>query len=414
MFLKSFKTYLNHELPKYIKIPSNHKYWLAYNVLKTKRLLLQTLIVFIFQYLTLMNLTFSLPPLPMNPAIGLAFSFFYLIGKNAFPGLILGELCALALKGMSAGSILLYLSADIGLGSIAAFYCNAILSSDIRTFASQRESLHFLKTNALICLLTGFLRVWADFLNLHTLQNLHNLQNLHHVQNLQIPHIIQAHAIQADAIQAGSNISFISFFNAIPNTLINYFDHFIADLNGILVLSVFLISWVSIPFTREKIFRGSLTQYPATLMAMVIISALLFMNRSSLHIVIFAILVSLYVLFIYGRKKGLLFEDKLKKSPLIALFIFILISLLFMKNVELIYFTVILMFAALYLSYVYGYLIASALLFILSSIYMACFANLNEIFVQQFGLVTYTVIPVFLFIYIVAMIGLGHYKIRTV
>lgn len=370
MFLKSFKTYLNHELPHYISISLTHKYWWAYNVLKIKRFLVQTLIVFIFQYLILMNITLSLPPSPMNPAIGLAFSFFYLLGKSAIPGLILGELCAYLLKEVSIGTLVLYLTADIGFGCIAAYFCNTILSSDIRSFASRRESLQFLKTNATVCLFSSLFRSIGDFNHL------------------------------------SAKISF-------SDMILFYFDHFIADLNGILILSVFLISWVTIPFTGEKIFRGALTKYPATLLALLILSALLFMNRSSLHVIIIAILVSLYVLFIYGRKKSLLFNDKLKKAPLIVLFIFLILSLLFLNSLKLTFFIILIMFASLYLAYVYGYLIATGLVFMLSSIYMACFANLKEILVQHYGVAMYSFVPIFLFFYIITTIRIGHLKLKV-
>lgn len=366
MISKSNKNYLTETLPKYIPMHANNKYLFSFRLLKTKRFLLQTLIVFVFQYLILFNFTFTLPPLPMNPSMGLAFSFFYLIGKNAVPGIFLAGICAYFLKGFQTSATFLYIAADLGLGCYAAFLSDAILSADIRTFSNDKETLKFLKTNAIICLFSGLLRLIADFINFH-------------------PEI------------------------SLTNILFNYIDHFFADLNGILIIFSFLISWVHVPFTQEKVFRGALNKLPAILITLLILGILLYMNHSSLHIFIIAILAALYLSYMYGRNK-IWIQERLKKTPIIALLIFILISILFLNSVELLYFIIIMMLLALYLYPIYGYLIATASLFVLASLYMVCFASLKDVFVERFGLPLYTFVPLFLFIYILLTFYAGLSK----
>ena len=113
IYMDNQLSYLNNQIPKLItnKTSINH-YW-QYNVIKLKRLLIHTVLIFIFQFLIIVNLTFQYPALPMYPPIGVAFVMFYLFGANAFWGLILSEIGGCFFHGLSTNTIILYLLADL-------------------------------------------------------------------------------------------------------------------------------------------------------------------------------------------------------------------------------------------------------------------------------------------------------------
>ena len=65
----------------------------------------------------------------MYPPTGIAFIMFYLLGSNAFPGIVLGGFCGYILKGMPIVSTMLYLTADMGCGYLGALLCQNIFST---------------------------------------------------------------------------------------------------------------------------------------------------------------------------------------------------------------------------------------------------------------------------------------------
>ncbi len=305
------KSYLKYEIPKFVEIHKNNKYWYSYNLTRMRRFLAQTLMIFVFQYMTIINLTFSYPALPMYPPIGIAFVMFTLLGNNALLGLLLGGLFGYLLKGLAIETTVLYLIADIGGGYIGSLLCQSVFSSDIRPFLNIHEGLKFLKINAFItCLISSLIRTGAVLLSYN-----------------------------------------VTFYDCI--------DLWFSDLNAILILSGFLLSWSYTPFSREKISDKTITI-----------------------------------------------------TPIVGLIIFILISIFFMKKFELIYLITTIMMASIYFAYNYGYLIATALLFITSAIYLSHFIALKQQYVSYFGLELYTLIPLSLFIFTICILYAGHLRLR--
>lgn len=135
-------------------------------------------------------------------------------------------------------------------------------------------------------------------------------------------------------------------------------DLWIADLNGVLTMSGFLLSWAYVPFSREKI-----SEKPITVVVVVVI-------------------------------------------------IFTLFSAFFMKNAALAYLIAGAMISSICISYYYGYLIATGLLFIISAIYLSHFMALKQQYMHCLGLEIYTLFPILLFVFSVGILYTGHYRIQ--
>jgi len=239
--MNSRSEYLKTEISKHVLASSHRAYLRTYNLIRVKRLLIQTLMIFAFQYFTIINLTFSFPALPMYPPIGIAFVMFYLLGNNSMVGLLLAGGCGYFLKGFSIESTLLYLTADIAGGYLGAFLCRGVFSQDLKPFANLKEGFQFLKINAFaVCLLSSLIRVLAIILN-------------------------QKEPIHFQVL------------------VFNFIDLWLSDLNAVLVLSGFILSWIYVPFSREKINGYLMT------------TAILFVS-SSLYLAVFLALKANYLL----------------------------------------------------------------------------------------------------------------------
>lgn len=166
----------------------------------------------VFQYLIIMNLPFSYPALPWYPPMGLAFIWFYLLGNNAFWGLLLGSVLGYGLQGLSCASVCLYLCADMIGGYWGAKLCQNSFSSDIRLFKDIKEWFDFfIKQAAYACVVSASFRWLAMFVN--------------------------------QSNQTSVNM----------NTWIGYYiDLWLADLNAVMILSAFLLPWITLPFSRGK------------------------------------------------------------------------------------------------------------------------------------------------------------------
>lgn len=302
------KAYLEKTLPKWVDIPKHNLHLLHYNWIRTKRFLVQSLMIFIFQYLTIIYLPITSPALPMYPPVAIAFVTFYLLGNSSLWGLLLGGLLGYFLKGLSPISMLLYLLADIGAGYLGARLCQNTFTSDIRPFAKLPDDYQFIILSTFItCLLSSLIRITAVILSHPSLRD---------------PIILVYHFI----------------------------DLWMADLNAILIFSVFLLSWVYIPFSREKISVRPL------------------------------------------------------KKLVITTLLFIIVSLLLIQKVEMIYLIIMAAILSIYLSHIYGYLIASALLFIISGLYLCYFIINQQEYLRMFGLVLYSLAPGFLLLYSILII----------
>jgi len=292
----------------------NYQYWYSYNLTRIKRVLMLTIMIFSIQYLVIINVSSLAPALPMYPPIGIAFTMFYLFGNNAVYGLLLSGFCAYIIKGLGIEAMLLFLIADIGGGYIGAHWCQNVFSSDIKPFANLQENWHFFKINAFVtCIISSLLR-WGVTIWLPT----HNL------------------------------------------SVYAYIDLWLADLNAILVLSGFLLSWAYVPLSREKICEKIIT-----------------------------------------------------KASIMVLVLFIIASILFMQKFILIYFIVAAMLISLYCAYTYGYLVAMVLLFIISSIFLGYFIAHKQQYLDYFGLGLYTIAPISLLVYVVCMLYVGHFQVSN-
>ena len=156
---------LQTELSKVVEIKKN-KFWYAYMFQKTKRFFVHTLTAFFVQYICIMNVTLSSPILPIYPPIGTASAMFYLLGANAWIGLLLGSACAYGMHSMSISFIALYGLADIGSGYLSAHYYRTLFLSDLSVFTSTQDWYKFIKNTMLLtCVLSSFLRITAVVLN---------------------------------------------------------------------------------------------------------------------------------------------------------------------------------------------------------------------------------------------------------
>lgn len=173
--------------------------------------------------------------------------------------------------------------------------------------------------------------------------------------------LILIFALKGDFNEA-NGVNEVNQFNL--NKLPYYFlDLWLSDFNAILIFSAFLFSWVFVPFAREKIFPREFKKFS------IITSVIIFI-------------------------------------------IFILTLLLFIKHEEIIYLLIAGMGASIYLAYFHGYLMATALLFIFSCLYLAYFIIHKQPFLLHFGVELYTVLPFMLLLFTLCMIFIGHFKLK--
>lgn len=307
------QAYLKKKLSELGLKPKVYQYWCWYQWITIKNLFVQTTIIFIFQYLTTVNLPFSYPGLAMYPPMGIAFVMFYLLGKNAFPGIILGGFCGYLLKGMPIVSTLLYLTADIGCGYLGARLCQNTFSTDIRILLNLREGIQFFKTNALItCSFSGFIRTFSFILNYKESQD-------------------------------------------IGSVFFTYINLWLADLNAILILSGFLLSWVYVPFSRERI------------------------SKKTIH-----------------------------KIEIFSWVTWVVLLMLFMKSDWMIYWMITGMLLSLYWSQTYGNLVATALLFIMANLYLAYFMGFQYRHFLYLDIQFYIFVPIILLLWVLCILYIGH------
>lgn len=280
----------------------------SYNILRIKRFLILTLMIFLFKTLTFIFLNPSQPASPIYFPLGITFSLFYLLGNIAFCGLFLGSLIAYLLKDFSSASIPLYLIADIGGGYLGAMLSQKILTSEIRPFANWQEMLKFLKVNAFIT---------CPFVCL-----------------FQMMGVICSPNIEGDSVALIGLLSLL----------------WLSDLNGILVVSGFLLSWTCVFYSREKV-----SPFPISSFILFIISIYLFMFSADIfYLLLFAMAIS---------------------------FIWALLC---------------------------GYLIATALLFLIAFSYLMVISTQAQFSLQYLGLILYACLLILLFAYAMAMLWVGH------
>lgn len=300
--------YLSAELPKYIDASSPRRYAYYYAWIRLKRFLALNIMAFSFQYLCIYHLKSAYPIFPIYPAIGIAFAVIMILGANAMTGLILGEIVAYYLKGFSLTSLSLYSAADVLTVYFGAYFCRNIFQSDIPRLAGSKVWLRFFSASLFMASLSSMVRISA---------------------------IILAET----KMQAWKNLFYV------------YVDLWLADFNAIVLFYAFLMTWLSIYMSREKISVKKITVF---------------------HIVSFIV--------------------------------FIVIAVLTMKKIALIYLLLTAMAVSFYFAYCYGIILATLLMYTISMLYLAYFMTHQVIFLKWLGIAGYTFVPVLLGFYITTCI----------
>lgn len=309
----SHQRLLKSELDKYDNAHKKNNYLRTWNNTRAKRFAGQFIIVFICQYIAIMQVFFSLPSAPMYPPMGVAFVILYLFGGSASIALLCVGCCAYFLKGFSAITIFFYLIADVGVGYFGVWLCQNSFASDNPWSANPGEWFGFITINLCITsLISSVIRMIPIFLNTTPAMTL-----------------------------ASMFYTYITFW--------------LADLNAILVLFGFSITWLYLAYSRGAIVP----------------------------------------------------EGKVGKIPFLAVLICIILSALFMNRFQFNYFIAMSMLLSMYLSFKYRIIIATALLYFTSFLYLAHFTVSKQQFLQDYGLEIYTLVPVILFIYSAGMLCLS-------
>lgn len=319
-FLASLKSDSTNKLnfAKKSIISKSRNYRLEYLFLILKRFLVLNLIVFIFQYITCINLKSLWPAYPMFPPLGIAFVMFYFFGGIAFLGLFLAEALALFLNDFSLITIFLYLIGDIAGGYLGASLSQNTFKKDIRIFSDAKSLKHFILINALIT---------STFSSVYKL----------------IALIVEQIRI--------SNKAALPFLELVYN----FIELWLSDLNALLVIGGLLLSWISVPFSRERIIEG-----------------------------------------------------KFNKQHILMFLLILIASIYSMKTIDGIFIIVIAMYFSLFLGYRYGSLVITANMFIYSSLYLAYFIGFKEQYLITFTQPLYGVVILGLSIYVLICLYLAH------
>lgn len=307
--------------------------------------------IFIIQYLTVYQLSFAYPTLPMHPPLGISWSMFYLFGGNAWCGLFLGEICGYSLSGVSPDITILYSCIDLICGYIGAKICLTVFTTDIRPLADRLAAGTFFNTIAfVICPISASLKFAVI--------------NFHYF--------------------------FANTSPLLPTKLTAYdcLQLWLADLNATLVIASLLLSWVYVPFSREKIFC-----YPNV-------------HDSEQELKPDILNCSFW-------PRMLAFWSRLPRVALFAFTaLFIAAAIIFISKVQAIFLIAAAAPMVLYFAYKHGYLIATALLFILASVFTAYFSIWHQLYWQQSNSIAYTVIPLTLLVFSILILFAGHFRIK--
>lgn len=295
-FDTSMQSYIIDTLAKHCVINKKNHYKHSYRAKQLKRFLWHTMMAFFLQYLTMSHLTFSYPALPINPCMGAAFMMLYLLGPNALLGLMLGAILGYVLHGFSFASVCLYVWADIGGAYLSVSFSRLVLSSDLSVFIYPKEWLRFVQKNMLMaCVLTTVLRTVALVL-------------------------------VDPSVWHGRALGYYMF------------DIWLSDLNGLLVFSGFLLTWLSVYLSREKVSDVPLDNLKLIAIPVLVIVAMIVVKHAA-------------VTFILG------------------------------------------LVVALYLSYYYGVLMATVLTYALAMVFIVYITNHQQLYLDYLGLRGYTVLP---------------------
>ncbi len=237
------------------------KYCFKYSLIRIKRFSTTNLLAFIFQYLSIISLPVKYAVIPLYPAIGISFVMYFLLGRNVIPGLLVGAIVAYYFKGYALITILLYVFADVGCGVMGAYICQNIFKNDIPRLLNFKTILKFIMLNAVtICLVSAGLRISA---------------------------LLNANVINSSEIL---NI-FITFW--------------LADLNSIILVFMFLFTWMSVYLSRERISIRNFSKIQVILLLVLIAGSVVFINNILfIALLIPMILISIFLAYWYGIVLG--------------------------------------------------------------------------------------------------------------
>lgn len=310
----SSRDFLKNELEKYVSPGSKNKYLRAWNRIRARRYAGQFFIVFICQYIAIMQVLFSLPIPPMYPPMGVAFVMLYLFGGSSIIALLCVGTVAYFLKGFSNVFVFFYLIADIGVCFLGVLLCQNRFSTDNPWSDNLKEWIGFITINLCITsFVSGLIRI--------------------------IPILLT------------TNMTVTVLFY-------NFINLWLADLNAILVLFGFSITWLHLAYSRGPV----------------------------------------------------ILDEKIEKIPVFAVLVCIILSAWFMKQIEFYYLIAMSMLLSLYLSYRYRIIMATGLLYFISFLYFAHFMIDKQQFLQRHGIEFYTLVPIVLFIYSAGMLCASSFR----
>jgi hypothetical protein len=305
--------YLKHILPQYIEPRDSKTHWFFYQIKKLKRFVWHFLLIFICQFMAIGISSFQGFIPPLYPPMGVAFVTVYLFGSVAAFALLLADIVAYLLQNFSIKAVFFYTAADI----IPAFLVTSLTKNTFKTYdftSNQwRDWLRFiLITMGITCLMSASFRLPVYWMPM-------------------------------------TESSFSSVLYA-------YIMLWLADINAILVLFSFSISWLYVMYSRGLKFK----------------------------------------------------KADLKRWPLWAFLICFGFALGSLKSLTFGYWIAASMLLSLYLSYQTGTILGTALMYGVSILYFAYFSLHKADFIFHYGIKSYTLIFVVLFIYNISILCVAN------
>ena len=240
----------------------NTCYYKQYNIIRFKRFLIHSCLIFSFQFLTVTNLKLQYLLLPMHPPLGISFTMFYLFGLNSLPGLIFGEILGLMTQQLPLNLIWMYSLSDIIGGISGAYLCQKIFFIDSNIVALNKTNfLQFVTKNwVFTCIASSVIKVLA--------------------------------------------VKYININNIVIKTLSIYaINLWIADLNAVLVIPTCICSWLYVALNNHKISTKPIT-YRCVMILIFFITfsslLLLYKNPKLIYLIILAMLLGIYISYAYG------------------------------------------------------------------------------------------------------------------
>lgn len=302
--------YLSTILPKYIEPTSVQMHWFYYQAKRLKRFVLHFLLFFICQFIAIGCVSFKGIVPPMYPPMGVAFVILYLFGWMSIFALFFADICAYLLQNFSIESLIFYLVADI----VPAIVVTSLWKNMFKTddFESNQWQVWFrfiLITMFFTCLLSACIRLSVFYFY-------------------------------------RPQLSYSAVFY-------RFIQLWFADINGVIILFSFLISWLYFMYSRSLVLKGTVI-----------------IKKTSFWLFLFCLG------FALGSLKSFAFCYWILASMLLSF----------------------------YLTYQSGMVLGTAFMYGISFLYFAYFTVQREDFIFHYGLKFYTLISIVLFIYNISIL----------